>query len=863
MVRSRVQAMPSDDVGIETLLADDRFVRGLARRLVRDSSTAEDVVQETYLEALERRPSAAVSLRGWLGKVVRHVASNFLRADGRRARRERRAARPEAQPPEALLLEREETRRRLVDAVLSLRAPRSTVLILRYFENLPPRAIARRLGMPVETVRTHLKRGLAQLRARLGAEHREDGSSFLAALPLLLPRPRLATAALGVAAMTTTTKIALSGLVALAAVTAWLVVRPPVDRTMPAEPSPSIAAPAIAGLGPESPAAPAEAVARTPLVATGEKDGTADTASARPAGTLRGIVLGPNGAPVEGAAIRGGPRELRSLGIEEKWLLQRLARGEDLTARPEVRPDGGFEALSGSDGTFELEGLPPDDSYVLAAWVEELGVAVVEGVPVRDGPTDPVILRFAPAVVLHGTVTDRKGAPVPEASMMVLGSLDGTSYTSWPFNFPVREDGTWRTPPLARVTFSVTATARGYRREHRFVSWDPRIDRTVRVHFRLEPAPPLRGTLVRADGSAARLGESLRTLGLSASDLVLLASELDPAREANFRDLHHREGVLDLEADRWEMETENGVPFYVSLWRARTLLGFACPEPGEEAEIAVDLDRLTSGAVRRSILVSVRDPAGRPVMGARGRRFVSFERPVGAANSFGGLQFLVPVEGKEGVLKGEDVEVGHHEIRIWADGFVPRRVPFVLVEGGGPAPIAVTLVPANHRVAAVVRTAGGEPVAGARVHVLDAEGLPVDLALEPKTNLEGRAEIAGLGEGRYDFFVTHEEWASAGKRVWVPAGPQALDFVLVEGEEVCIEPVAPTSPFEFRIEDAAGVPVRDDACEGRRHHGSFTARLAPGSYTVTVRGPGFAPGRTTFEVEPGLRIAVPMKPADG
>src|SRR5262249_55671586 len=41
------------------------------------------------------------------------------------------------------------------------------VVLLRYFEDLPPRAIARRLGLPVETVKTRQKRALAQLRARL------------------------------------------------------------------------------------------------------------------------------------------------------------------------------------------------------------------------------------------------------------------------------------------------------------------------------------------------------------------------------------------------------------------------------------------------------------------------------------------------------------------------------------------------------------------------------------------------------------------------------------------------------------------------------------------------------------------------
>ena len=54
--------------------------------------------------------------------------------------------------------------------VMILDEPVRTVVLLRYWEGLPPRRIAARLEIPVETVRTRLKRGLHKLRVRLDGE---------------------------------------------------------------------------------------------------------------------------------------------------------------------------------------------------------------------------------------------------------------------------------------------------------------------------------------------------------------------------------------------------------------------------------------------------------------------------------------------------------------------------------------------------------------------------------------------------------------------------------------------------------------------------------------------------------------------
>ncbi|MCP3915783.1 MAG: sigma-70 family RNA polymerase sigma factor [bacterium] len=142
-------------------------LRALARRLLADEHAAEDAVQETWLRALTRGPGGGERLGRWLETVLRNVVRDGHRVGGRRKAREAAAARDEALPSGTEIVERMEALQRLAAAVAALPEPYRTVVHLRYFEGQPPAALARRLDVPVETVRTRLKRGLALLRARM------------------------------------------------------------------------------------------------------------------------------------------------------------------------------------------------------------------------------------------------------------------------------------------------------------------------------------------------------------------------------------------------------------------------------------------------------------------------------------------------------------------------------------------------------------------------------------------------------------------------------------------------------------------------------------------------------------------------
>jgi RNA polymerase sigma-70 factor (ECF subfamily) len=162
----------------ERLLEHTAFLRSVAAALLQDVSAVDDVVQETWVAALTRPPRSGWKLEAWLGGVAANLARSFRRSGARRSRREAARAQPEALPSAAETVSRLETLRRVVEAVQALDEPYQAVVLLRHFDGLPPREIARRLGVPVETVGTRLRRAHEKLRSRLDAEHGDDRGAW-------------------------------------------------------------------------------------------------------------------------------------------------------------------------------------------------------------------------------------------------------------------------------------------------------------------------------------------------------------------------------------------------------------------------------------------------------------------------------------------------------------------------------------------------------------------------------------------------------------------------------------------------------------------------------------------------------------
>ena len=83
------------------------------------------------------------------------------------------------------VVERNALMQRVAAAVSRLDEPYRSTVLLRYLDGLDTNTIAERTGATPPTVRKRLSRGLAELRARLGAEFGEAGGHWTPAL--LLP----------------------------------------------------------------------------------------------------------------------------------------------------------------------------------------------------------------------------------------------------------------------------------------------------------------------------------------------------------------------------------------------------------------------------------------------------------------------------------------------------------------------------------------------------------------------------------------------------------------------------------------------------------------------------------------------------
>ena len=215
------QSAPPTDL----LLAHAEFLASLSARLVRPGADAEDLQQETLLSALQHAPADAGAVRAWLGKVARNHALQKQRSRMRRAAREQWASNEEALPSTDELVARENARRGVVDALTKLDEPYRSTLLLRFYEDLPPREVARRTGVPVETARTRIKRGLALLREDLDRRSSGDRSAWMSAL-LPLAAPKLALEQVGqvgggMGGVLAVVLLVLGGLVGTLAVAVW------------------------------------------------------------------------------------------------------------------------------------------------------------------------------------------------------------------------------------------------------------------------------------------------------------------------------------------------------------------------------------------------------------------------------------------------------------------------------------------------------------------------------------------------------------------------------------------------------------------------------------------------------------------
>ncbi|MFT7668979.1 MAG: RNA polymerase sigma factor (sigma-70 family) [Planctomycetota bacterium] len=209
------------------LLSHSDWLRVLARKLVADDATAEDLVQETWLAAMKNPPTAGRPARPWLAEIARNLARFRHRTEDRLRRRQTvvaKAKKEELLPSSAELVEQVETERQLASVVLELDEPFRTIMLLHYFQDLSLADIASRQGTPPGTVRWRHARGLELVREHLNLKEDKNWCLALFALaranpPLEVSQPQAGGLSTG-SSLIATTKVA--AVAAAAGIALWV-----------------------------------------------------------------------------------------------------------------------------------------------------------------------------------------------------------------------------------------------------------------------------------------------------------------------------------------------------------------------------------------------------------------------------------------------------------------------------------------------------------------------------------------------------------------------------------------------------------------------------------------------------------------
>jgi RNA polymerase sigma-70 factor (ECF subfamily) len=141
------------------------MVFSIALHFLRDRSAAEEVAQDVFLQLhrnFDELEAARVTF--WLRRVTSNRCIDYIRKRKLRTMVSLEDA-PELQShaaqPDFLL------NQRLRVLVATLPDKARMVMVMRYQEELMPEEIAKILGMPVRTVKSHLQRSLAMLREKI------------------------------------------------------------------------------------------------------------------------------------------------------------------------------------------------------------------------------------------------------------------------------------------------------------------------------------------------------------------------------------------------------------------------------------------------------------------------------------------------------------------------------------------------------------------------------------------------------------------------------------------------------------------------------------------------------------------------
>jgi len=147
---------------------------GVALRILRDRALAEDVLQESYVKVWRHAASYDPSIASpmtWMATIVRHGAIDALRKRQLEALGSEdemaTIASGDPDPVEEMHLAR--LRPKALAAFAKLPEDKRRLIMLAYLRDRSRQELSQRFGVPANTVKTHLRRALLELRATMFA----------------------------------------------------------------------------------------------------------------------------------------------------------------------------------------------------------------------------------------------------------------------------------------------------------------------------------------------------------------------------------------------------------------------------------------------------------------------------------------------------------------------------------------------------------------------------------------------------------------------------------------------------------------------------------------------------------------------
>lgn len=459
-----------------------------------------------------------------------------------------------------------------------------------------------------------------------------------------------------------------------------------------------------------------------------------------------GIVLGPGGAPLDGALV--------------------------VAMAYSTRPFGSYAAAAtAADGSFALDSLVPNMMYVVRT--RAAGLLQPDAVPLQTAPDKPLRLHvemIEPRWITIRVIDEDSNRGVPGA-WVVLGEREGEEFrhSSLRSNMEVTDtNGVARIGPLARAEWGACLQLDGYAGDYRAFRPVPGADGEaleLALTFRVRRGLSIAGTVLYAGGEPAA-GLGVHAASVEGESL----GSATTAEDGSFRIWGLLPGSYRLRA---------AIPYGEHDAEATA-------QAGQEERVELRLPT-PAAAGPYELLVRVLGPDGTPVPRAQ----VAFGGPGG------------------GITQAYDGEarISYGQEQSWIEVYAARSsdgapLPYGAVrverESRGDREITIRM-PAEKRISGRATDAAGAPIEGVRVRADPTAGVGVKTWLphgDALTDAAGAFSIGGLWDGVYRLTFT-----APGR--FLPAESGAVRT----GQADVRAKLQSASTVHLRVLDAAGKPL--------------------------------------------------------